>query len=124
MEVIDIEQVDIHGGSFRVFVSIKGNYEVAACVSELVSKEENAGIYSHDYLLKYSRRVKKNKEELTWLLHSLKHEGNRIVGVSAPAKGMTLINYCKIDSYLTFWVAIYPLTHNLNTICISCNTMG
>ena len=74
MEVIDIKQVDIHGGSFRVFVSAKGNYEVAACVSELVSKEEKDGIYRHDYLLKYSERVKKNKEELTWLLHSLKQK--------------------------------------------------
>ena len=48
----------------------------------------------------YSERVKKNKEELTWILHSLKHEGKKIVGVSAPAKGMTLLNYCKIDSHL------------------------
>ena len=100
MEVIDIEQVDIHGGSFRVFVSVKGNYKVAAYVSEMAAMEEKAGIYGHDYLIKYSERVKKNKEDLTWLLHSLKHQGKKIVGVSAPAKGMTLLNYCKIDGYL------------------------
>ena len=31
------------------------------------------------------------------LLFSLKNEGKTIVGVSAPAKGMTLLNYCGID---------------------------
>jgi hypothetical protein len=30
------------------------------------------------------------------LLQKLKHEGNRIAAVSAPAKGMTLLNYCNI----------------------------
>jgi hypothetical protein len=30
------------------------------------------------------------------MLKSLKHEGKCIAGLSAPAKGMTLLNYCKI----------------------------
>ena len=34
------------------------------------------------------------------MLHSLKQKGEKIVGVSAPAKGMTLLNYCKIDRHL------------------------
>ena len=32
------------------------------------------------------------------MLQQLKHEGIRIVGVSAPAKGMTLLNYCRIGT--------------------------
>ena len=31
------------------------------------------------------------------LLLKLKSEGKKIIGVGAPAKGMTLINYCKLD---------------------------
>jgi hypothetical protein len=32
------------------------------------------------------------------LVFGLKQRGNKIAGVSAPAKGMTLLNYCGIDT--------------------------
>src|ERR1019366_3583220 len=38
------------------------------------------------------------------LLHKLKSDGKRIVAVSAPAKGMTLLNYCKFDRQLLDYV--------------------
>ncbi len=98
MEVFDIEQSDIHGGSFRVFVSRRGKWPVSAEVQRLIEEEERQGIYTRAVLDKFAAGVKQNKRDLVWLLHSLKHEGKRIVGVSAPAKGMTLLNYCRIDT--------------------------
>ena len=32
------------------------------------------------------------------MLSDLKRQGKKIVGVSAPAKGMTLLNYCKLGT--------------------------
>lgn len=98
MEVFDIEQNDIHGGSFRVFVGRQGQREVTPEVGRLLKMEEDLGIYSHAKLDLFAQAVNANKRYLTWLLQSLKHEGKRIVGVSAPAKGMTLLNYCGIDN--------------------------
>ena len=100
MEIINIQLVDIHGGSFRVYVSEKGNYPVTEIVSQLLSEENSMGLYRHDTLDKFSDDVKKNRAELTWLIHSLKREGKSIVGVSAPAKGMTLLNYCRLGDDL------------------------
>jgi hypothetical protein len=40
--------------------------------------------------------VQKNRQDLVWLLRSLKHDNKRVVAVSAPAKGMTLLNYARI----------------------------
>jgi SAM-dependent methyltransferase len=97
MEIIDVEQVDIHGGSFRVFVGHKGQNEVSGVVGKMVRDEEKMGLYSFEKLKEFSARVKQNKKELQNLLFSLKNEGKVIVGVSAPAKGMTLLNYCGID---------------------------
>ena len=97
MEIIDVEQVDIHGGSFRVFVGHKGQKEVSDIVEKMVSEEENMGLYSLEKLREFSGKVKRNKKELQNLLFSLKNGGKTIVGVSAPAKGMTLLNYCGID---------------------------
>jgi len=46
----------------------------------------------------FSKRVEEHRYELTLLLRGLKAMGHSIVGVSAPAKGMTLLNYCKIGT--------------------------
>ena len=98
MEVFDIEQSDIHGGSFRVFVGRKGQWPISAEVERLIEEEARLGIYDREALDRFAAGVRRNKMELTWLLQSIKHEGKRVVGVSAPAKGMTLLNYCRIDN--------------------------
>lgn len=100
MEVFDVVQSDIHGGSFRVFVANKGQHKVEPIVTEMIKDEENKKIYDLETLKEFADKVKKNRDELLWLLHSLKKEGKTIVGVSAPAKGMTLLNYCHIGSHL------------------------
>lgn len=100
MEVFDIDLVDIHGGSFRVYVGRKSQRPVSPVISQLLNEEEAMQLYSHKTMDHFADAVRKNKMDLTWLLHSLKHEGKRVVGVSAPAKGMTLLNYCKIGAEL------------------------
>ena len=97
LEVFDIEESDIHGGSFRVFVGRRGQRTVTEKVGELLRAESDMGIYNRATLDKFAASVKNNKRELVWLLQSLKHQGKRIAGISAPAKGMTLLNYCGID---------------------------
>jgi len=98
MEVFHVEQNDIHGGSFRVFVARKGERPVSDEVHHVMAEEERLGIYTRERLDRFAEDVRKNKRDLTWLLQSLKQEGKRVVGVSAPAKGMTLLNYCRIDN--------------------------
>jgi SAM-dependent methyltransferase len=104
MEVFDIEERDIHGGSFRVYVGRQGKRPVSGIVARMVQAEEEMGIYRHDKLAEFAAAVRRNKDELTWLLHSLKHQGKRIAAVSAPAKGMTLLNYCGLDADLLDFV--------------------
>ena len=98
MEIFDALEVSIHGGSLRYFVADKGDYPVADNVSRLLRLESEGKTYDTKTLSEFARMVQKNREELTWLLHSLKKAGKRIAGVSAPAKGMTLLNYCKIGT--------------------------
>jgi SAM-dependent methyltransferase len=98
MEIFDIQQRDIHGGSFRVFVSREGQFPIAPTISELLKQEEEMGIYTLEVLEAFANAVKHNREDLIWLLRRLKHEGKRIAGVSAPAKGMTLLNYCRLGT--------------------------
>lgn len=98
LEVFDVEKQNIHGGSFRVFVGRPGKHKIEARVALAVKSEAKSGMHSEKMLEKFAADVDTNRAELLWLLRDLKHKGKSIVGVSAPAKGMTLLNYCKIGS--------------------------
>jgi 2-polyprenyl-3-methyl-5-hydroxy-6-metoxy-1,4-benzoquinol methylase len=104
MEIFDVIETEIDGGSIRCFVAKKGQKEISSNIQKLIEKEEIEQIYSVSRLTKFSEDVKKQKESLLKLLYDLKKENKRIVGVSAPAKGMTLLNYCKIDTYLLEYI--------------------
>lgn len=98
MELFDVLESDIHGGSMRMFVARKGQHEISKTVQEFLELEKTREIHSLEFLNSFAEKVSAHREELVWLLKSLKRDGKRIAGVSAPAKGMTLLNYCKIGS--------------------------
>jgi SAM-dependent methyltransferase len=99
MEIFEVQRRDIHGGSFRVFVRRAGSSDqrVSGVIAELLAAEEREGIGNLERLQRFSRDVVQNRKDLLGLLANLKRSGKRIAGVSAPAKGMTLLNYCGID---------------------------
>ena len=96
MEVFDIQEVDIHGGSFRIFTARESQMDICDVVSGMLENEETMELHSPRFLESFSDAVAINRQELRWLLDSSKRAGERIVAVSAPAKGMTLLNYCGI----------------------------
>lgn len=98
MEIFEIEQRDIHGGSFRVHVARAGTRPISPVIGDLLKQEEELGVHQLDTLLEFSKSVQCNREDLIWLLRQLKHQDKRIAGVSAPAKGMTLLNYCRLGT--------------------------
>lgn len=100
MEIIKVEQKDIHGGSIRIFVSNKGNYPVHHSVVDIIQLEKDEQLRDKDRLLLFAVKVQENKARLCQLIHQLKSEGKKIVAISAPAKGMTLLNYCKLDAQI------------------------
>jgi SAM-dependent methyltransferase len=104
MEVFDIEQVEIHGGSLRVFAGRRGRHEVTSEVSRLLAQEAETQLHAPKTLHAFARAVEQNRRELVWLLHCLKADGKKIAGISAPAKGMTLLNYGGIDGHVLDFV--------------------
>ena len=104
MEIFQVLETDIDGGSIRCFVSKEGMRKISPNVKKILEKEEKSQIYSLEKLNKFAEDVKDQKKQLINLLMSLKQENKRIVGVSAPAKGMTLLNYCKIDNHILDYI--------------------
>lgn len=100
MDVFDVERNDIHGKSVRIFICKASNRPISKNVQEILELENEKRIYDKEVLDDFSRKVKDSKNEILRLLNKLKNEGKRIIGISAPAKSSTILNYCKIDSNL------------------------
>jgi len=104
MELFDVEQTSIHGGSIRCFIGRKGQHEITQKINNLLDLENKNQIYSFEKLNEFARKVRIHKKKLTKILNELKENGKRIVCVSAPAKGMTLLNYCGIDNSICDYI--------------------
>lgn len=95
-EVFAIEETEIHGGSFRVYVGRKGDWPIDDSVDQMRVKEKGQNIHDLQALHSFADRVVENRQSLMSLLEKLLDEKKKIAIVSTPAKGMTLLNYCGI----------------------------
>ena len=96
MEVFDVERIQSHSGSIRVYAAFNGVHPTKASVGELLALEEKKGFYARQTFIEFARRVYAHRDALTVLLADVKKSGKRIVGIGAPAKGNTLLNFCGI----------------------------
>ena len=106
LKIFDIEKLETHGGSLRVYATHAENNEVEVrqSVLDILQEEcefglENTQIYSEFY-----EKVKKIKIDILEKLISLKKAGKTIVGYGAAAKGNTLLNYCGIGREIIDYV--------------------
>ncbi|MES2087666.1 MAG: class I SAM-dependent methyltransferase [Patescibacteria group bacterium] len=98
LEVFSVEETDIHGGSFRVFVGRKGVHPIDASVQKFVTIEKETKLHEKETMLDFAKRVRKNRDDLMTMIEKLLHQGKKVAAVSAPAKGMTLLNYIGISN--------------------------
>ncbi len=114
LKIFDVEFQDIHGGSIRVYVQHKnGPYKIMSTVNDILEKEKESGIHDIIKLKEFAKAVNDHRLELINTLKNLKKLKKRIAAVGAPAKGMTLLNYCHIDNnFLEFVTEVSTLKIN------------
>jgi hypothetical protein len=105
LEVVDVEQLAIHGGSVRLFLRQKGSASPGAAVTALLAAEEAWGVSRPETYRAFAKRVGGLKEELVALLGKLKAEGKTIAAYGAAAKGSTLLNHFGVGADLIDFVA-------------------
>jgi 2-polyprenyl-3-methyl-5-hydroxy-6-metoxy-1,4-benzoquinol methylase len=104
MELFDVIETEIDGGSIRCFVANKGTHARSSNVDKILADEIEEGIYKIERLKRFEKDVKQQNQDLNKILENLKKSGKKVVGVGAPAKGITLINYCKIDKNILEYI--------------------
>jgi SAM-dependent methyltransferase len=94
--LVDVEKLDIHGGSLRLFVAKSG--APSARVIALREAEQKANLHLPSFYQNFSDKVIALKSELKALLADLKAKDKTIAAYGASAKGSTLMNFFEIGS--------------------------
>ncbi len=112
-----VDHVSVHGGSVRIYAGLRDRYgHHAKEALALVEEEIGAGLTVFARYERFAADVEQNRQALVSLLETLRREEKTIAGYGAPAKGNTLLNYCRIDMRLVaFTVDKSPLKIGLFT---------
>lgn len=101
LTLFDIEELDTHGGSYRIYVQHKENKNnpISENVSRIKQIEENKGLGKLSSYLNFNKQAEETRKQLNNFLNE-KKQNKVIAAYGAPAKGNTLLNYCKIGTDL------------------------
>jgi SAM-dependent methyltransferase len=100
LSILRVDFVPVHGGSLRIYAGAKERGPHAPEVCALAAAEHARGLDGMPVYTGFAGAVATNRARLLELLHSLRAQGASIAAYGAPAKGNTLLNYCRIGTDL------------------------
>lgn len=93
LELYQVEHIPIHGGSLRIFARKRNNATFSPAIRALLKKEKQLKLHNQATYEEFARRARRIKRDLKAILNRLAKEKKMVIGLGAPAKGITLINY-------------------------------
>jgi hypothetical protein len=105
MAITDIELVDYHGGSIRVYGKISKDIKMIKKVENLIKKEEDFGLFDPSMYKSFMKNIIDERNSFMKKIYDLKSEGYPIVGVGAAAKANTFLNFYNIDNTILDYVS-------------------
>lgn len=110
LRVFDVELVPTHGGSIRFFVCHHGAaHAQTPAIARVLAAERAYGLDQDAVYQAWGQSIAANRAALRDVLIDLKAQGKSIVAYGAPAKGVTLLNYCGVGrDLLEFTVDMAP----------------
>jgi hypothetical protein len=103
LEVFHARPIPSHGGSIRIYAARYGVYPVQDSVRRMLASEPRGEAMAKRLEI-FRRDVVLSKLRLLSMLRDLKEKGARIVGISAPSRASTLVNYIRLDEGLIDYV--------------------
>ncbi|MBF0371337.1 MAG: class I SAM-dependent methyltransferase [Magnetococcales bacterium] len=102
LTLFDVETLPTHGGSLRVYARHTNVAQPAIThrVTQMRQKEAKFGLNRIGTYANFGKNIEKVRADLLVFLAQAKQQGKTVVGYGAPAKGNTLLNYCRISSDL------------------------
>jgi hypothetical protein len=102
LRLFDVEEISTHGGSLRIYATHEDNlsHSLNDRVTALREREKTAGFSQLESYLSFREKVGAVKISLLEFLIEAKKKDLSVVGYGAPAKAITLLNYCGVRSDL------------------------
>ncbi|MBM4423652.1 MAG: class I SAM-dependent methyltransferase [Chloroflexi bacterium] len=104
LQVVDAEEVTIHGGSIRVFVQHAGQGRPQARLAKILEREREWGVDTLASYAQFAKNMAAKRDALLKLLHELKAANKRIAAYGASAKGAIMLNAFGIGPELVEYV--------------------
>ena len=106
LEIYDVENINVHGGSNRYYIKKKKKKKIK--LSKKFKKnfdlEKKYGLDKFSCFKNFSRKVQNSKKKLVNLLKKIKKSNKKIIGYGASAKAVTIINYCNLkENFFDFF---------------------
>ncbi len=99
MEIFDVQEQDVHGGSMRVYVKRQSDSRpISEKVRKILEQEDKIGLNSFSTYQAFAERVERIKKNLRDFLRLLKENGYKLAGYAATCKSSTALNYCGIGT--------------------------
>jgi 2-polyprenyl-3-methyl-5-hydroxy-6-metoxy-1,4-benzoquinol methylase len=109
--VFNVEEIDTHGGSIRVYISQDKDIKIMKSVDTILQKEEKFGIKKLKTYINFGKKIEKLKNSVLSNLKDLSGKYPTIIGYGAPAKASTALNYFNIKNEINFIVEDNKLKH-------------
>jgi len=103
MQIFDVERLNTHGGSLRIY-TCKDTRPVSAAVFNLLEEERVVGMWKPDFYSGFQAVVDRVKDEFLEFMLLAKLMKRTVAGFGAAAKGNTFLNYAGIKSDLLPYV--------------------
>lgn len=113
LEIFHAEKIPTHGGSIRVFSCKKGQREKTTMFLDLLSKEPKKND-EKAMLLKFDEKIRNSRIEILNALLEFISQGKKIVGISAPSRASTLINYLGLNNQIISYICEVDQSLKLN----------
>ena len=92
LTVRDVERLDIHGGSLRIFADRRPERRRSLAFERLLAEERARGLHRPETYRGFGEKVRRLRLELKAMLDEIKAAGHSIAAYGAAAKGSTLLN--------------------------------
>lgn len=94
LEIIKAVKYPIHGGTLRLLISKKGDWDVCNGVQKLIDEEQTI---NEQYYKDWGEVIQTHISDCNGFLKMLKADSSNIIGFGAAAKGCIFLNSAKID---------------------------
>jgi len=105
LEIFKVEDIEIHGGSNRIYAKKKESQrEIEPSVEKAFLDEDYENLNDFATYVAFAKRLKKSKDDLLKVLKTFKDQGKKIISYGATSKSTTVFNYCNINENLIEYI--------------------